>query len=633
MPEMTWTLWEQLLLAILTLGTIALFTRGVAKKVKIIFAGKPDRHRLDRISTRLWRVIKEVVFQSRVVNGRPVAGILHAMVFFGFVAFAAETIDHFLEPYHLPFLELVFGATLSLFKNFLAIMAIIVSIGIVGLAFRRFVLVKVSPDPKSYSSGLVALLILLLMLTYLNDFANATYAEKANWWLHASIIIIFPQLILRSKHFHILMAPIDIFLRTHRLGDYLPLNLDMEAMAAAKEVNLGLEKVAQVPRKLRSDFFTCVECRRCTDQCPANIAGQELNPRGFILDGRAALLNAKADDSVIGSIISETALGQCTSCGACENICPVGIEHLQLLIGAKRAQALAIGKGMVATEYLQNVERYGNPFSASREVRNKLIGDLDIPVYEKGKTEYALWLGCVWSYNNDSRSAVEAMVKVLKNAGVSYGVLENETCTGHHSRRQGEEMQFQTLARKNTEMLKSAGVKKMITPCPHCLHTIRHEFKDIDAAFDVDIVHHSEFISGLIAKKQIILDRPHSGNGVKTTYHDPCYLGRYEGVYDAPRQVFAQAGFTVTELPRHGTRSYCCGGGNAGFVREQKVPKRVDQVRKQEIVESGARLLITSCPECKLMLNAAVEETKDIAEVVAERIQGARGKLQAASEK
>jgi len=624
MHEMTWTFWERLLLAILTIGSMALFTREMVKKVKIIFAGKPDRPRHDQIGKRLWITFKEVFLHSRVVGGRPVAGILHAMVFFGFVAFGAETIDIFLEPYGIHFLATILGSAEPSFKAFVAIMAAIVSIGIVGLAFRRFVLVKISPDPKSYSSGLVALLIFLLMLTYLNDFFKPTIAAKASWWLHALIIILFPQLILKSKHLHLLLSPIDIFLRTHRLGDLLPLNLDIEAMEAAEEVNLGLEKISQVPRKLRLDFFTCVECRRCTDQCPAHGAGQELNPRGFVLAGRDALLDAQPDDPVIGTIISETALGQCTSCGACENICPVGIEHLQLLIGAKRAQALSIGKGMVATEFLQTVDRYGNPFSASREARNQRLAEYDIPLYEKGKTEYALWLGCVWSYNNDARSALAAMVKVLKNAGVSFGVLENETCTGHHSRRQGEEMQFQTLAKTNTAMLKEQGVKKMITPCPHCLHTIRHEFKDVDGSFDVEMTHHSEFISDLIAKKQITLDAKR--NGVKTTYHDPCYLGRYEGVYEAPRNLIAQAGFELTELPRHGARSYCCGGGNAGFAREQKVAKRVDQVRKEEIKNSGAKLLITSCPECKMMLNAAVEQTMDIAELVAERMQGASEK-------
>ncbi len=390
---------------------------------------------------------------------------------------------------------------MPVYKNLLTIFAVLVSLAIIGLAFRRFVLVKISPDPKSYSSGFVALLILLLMLTYLNGIQAQPLWEKANWWLHAGIILVFPHLILRSKHFHIVMAPINIFFRTHQLGDYLPLNLDMEALAATDvEVTLGLEKLAAVPWKMRMDFLSCVECRRCTDNCPANICSQELDPRGFILDGRKTLAANGADTAVIGNIISETALGQCTSCGACENICPVGIEHLQLLIGAKRAQALAIGTGMVATDFLQTIERYGNPFSAATDVRRKLIDDLQIPLFTKDKTEWLLWLGCVWSYNQDARNAVAAMVQVLKNAQVSFGVLADEACCGHHSRRQGEEMQFQTLARQNVETLREQGVKKILTSCPHCLHSMRREYPTLDNQFTPQVTHHSEFLTGLIAR-------------------------------------------------------------------------------------------------------------------------------------
>ncbi|MDQ7054404.1 MAG: (Fe-S)-binding protein, partial [candidate division KSB1 bacterium] len=181
--------------------------------------------------------------------------------------------------------------------------------------------------------------------------------------------------------------------------------------------------------------------------------GQGARPRGFILQGRQAIFSLPESEPVIGNVISETALGQCTSCGACENICPVGIEHLQVLTGAKRAQALAIGTGMVATEFLQSIERYGNAFGKPKDARKQLIEELEIPYYEQGKTEYLLWLGCVWSYNPDARSSLEAMVKVLKAAGVSFGVLENETCSGHHSRRQGEEMQFQSLAQENIDSM------------------------------------------------------------------------------------------------------------------------------------------------------------------------------------
>jgi Fe-S oxidoreductase len=621
---MNFAVWESILLAVLIAGTAAVFVRDLSHKIRLITPGRADRTRTDRIAARLWRTFKEVVLQTRVIGGRPIAGLMHAVVFFGFVAFGLETLDHFLKGFGLGVLRALLGEAYWPFKFFLAAMAVLVSFAILGLAFRRFVLVKISPDPKSYSSGLVAFFILLLMLTYLNGIRPEPIAAKANWWLHALIILVFPHLILRSKHFHILMAPVNIFFRTHRLGEFLPLHLDPEALAETEEADLGLERIAQTPWKMRMDFLTCVECKRCTEQCPAASCGQELNPRGFILAGREVLQINDASPAVIGSVISEAALGQCTSCGACENICPVGIEHLQLLLGAKRAQALAIGKGMVATEFLGSIENYGNPFSARKEVRAKLIADLQIPLYEKGKTEYLLWLGCVWAYNNDARKSVEAMVKVLRHAGVSYGVLEHEACSGHHSRRQGEEMQFQTLARENLTSFADKDVHKIVTGCPHCLHTMRREYPTLEKNFSAEVVHHSELLVELAEKGAVPL-ASRNGNGRTLTYHDPCYLGRYEKNYEAPRAIIAQMGYELKELPRHGERSFCCGGGCAGFAREQKVAKRVDQERKAEIAASGANVLITACPECKMMLNAAVETTQDLAELVAEALPRAEG--------
>ncbi|HKZ52421.1 MAG TPA: heterodisulfide reductase-related iron-sulfur binding cluster [Candidatus Acidoferrales bacterium] len=620
---MEFSLWEQVLLVVLVLASAGVFAQDFSKKLRLILEGKPERKRTDRIAARIARVVKEVLFQSRVVSGRPVAGLLHAFVFLGFLVFALETIDHFFKPFKISIKSTLLGGALPIFDTLVTVAAVLVIIGMVGLAFRRFVLVKISPDPKSYSSGVVALFIVLLMVTYLNGQLRDPVLQKASWWLHALIIIVFPQLILRSKHFHIIMAPVAVFFRTHGLGDYLPLNLDPEQLAAAEEeITLGLETMEVVPWKMRMDFLTCVECKRCTEQCPAWNCEQELDPRGFILAGRAML---EKTGPIIGNVISEAALGQCTSCGACENICPVGIEHLQVLMGAKRAQALSTGVGMVATDFLTKIGTYGNPFSGSKQARKALIEELHIPLYKKGRTEYLLWLGCVWAYNPDARSSLEAMIKVLKESGVSYGVLESEACSGHHSRRQGEEMQFQTLARENITAFEEHDVKKVIAPCPHCLHTLRREYPTLKDGFRVEVTHHSEFLTELIARGDIKLRRT-NGKDKVLTFHDPCYLGRYENTYEAPRQVIAQAGFELKELPRKRERSFCCGGGSAGFAREQEVKKRVDQERKREIAESGAKVLITACPECKMMLNAAVEETKDLAELVAESMETSRGK-------
>ncbi len=628
---MEFSTWEQALLAILVIATIAIFAVSLRPRLQAILAGKPDRPRTDRLGRRLATAAKEVLLQTRVIGGRPVAGAMHAAVFGGFLFFALETADHFLKPYGFHLLEALFGDSgVPVFKWILVLWAILVSIGILGLAYRRFVMVKISPDPKSYSSGVVALLIFLLMVTYLYAQSSPAAAlAKANWWTHAAIIIVFPHLIIRSKHFHILMAPVNIFFRTERLAELKPLNLDVEAleeeMAEGEEPSFGLETLADLSWKERMDFLTCVECRRCTENCPANLAGQELDPRGFILDGRASIMGDLAPDQpVIGNVISETALGQCTSCGACEAVCPVGIEHLQVLTGAKRAQALSLGTGLVASDFFETVERRGNPFGESADLRKKLVEELGIPYYEPGKTEYLLWLGCVWGYNNDARSSLEAMVKILKAAGTSFGVLEKESCSGHHSRRQGEEMQFQTLAGENLERLKAAKVSKMVAPCPHCLHTIGREYPTLDEAFRPEVIHHSELIRELQAKGVLRLASSRHG-GVATTYHDPCYLGRYEGVFDAPRDLIRAAGLRLTEMERHGRRAVCCGGGNAGFMSQKEEKVRVDQVRKKHVAATGATLLVTGCPECKMMLDAAVKETKDLAELVAEALVEERG--------
>jgi Fe-S oxidoreductase len=225
----------------------------------------------------------------------------------------------------------------------------------------------------------------------------------------------------------------------------------------------------------------------------------------------------------------------------------------------------------------------------------------------------------VWAYNEDARASLEAMVEVLERAGVSYGVLEHESCSGHHSRRQGEELQFQTLAKDNMSSLKELGVDKVVAPCPHCLHTMRREYPTLDESFAPEVMHHSELLARLVEEGTIRLGE-NGGPGSEArrlTYHDPCYLGRYEQVYNTPRALIARAGYTLTELPRRRERSFCCGGGNAGFVRQHEEKRRVDQERKDEIKASGASVLVTACPECKMMLDAAVEETVDLAELVA----------------
>ncbi len=620
---MTFAPWERILVLVLLAVSLGIFARDFRRRIALALRGRPDRVRWDHPGRRLARVVREVLFQSRVVSGRPVAGTMHALVFLGFVFFGFETIDHFLEPFGISYLDAILGPHgHEIFSRWLSLWAVLVAVAITGLALRRFVFVRYSPDPTSWSSGVVALFIFVLMVTWLHlESGPGPVLAKLDWWTHALVIIVFPHLILRSKHFHLLMAPVNIFFRTERLGELLPLDLDLEALEEAEEeISLGLEKLGDLTWKERLDFLTCVECRRCTDNCPASQAGQSLDPRGFILAGRHAIEERPDDDPVIGTVIDEEALARCTSCGACENICPTGIEHLQVLVGAKRAQALALGTGMVAADFLRDVERTGNALGVSRDARKKLLAELELPAWDGNPEGWLLWLGCVWSGNPDAKGAVRAMAELLGRAGVPFGVLPEESCCGHHSRRQGEEMQFQVLARENMERLRDAGVRRILTPCPHCQLTFRFEYPDLEPGFGVEVVHHSRFLLQLVEEGRLTLRRD-AFAGSRATYHDPCYLGRYQGEYDAPRRLVRQAGVELVEMEKNRARSTCCGGGAAGFaLRVDVKPRRIDQLRAEHVRSTGAPLLVTACPECHMMLNAATRETRDIAEIIRDAV-------------
>ncbi len=622
---------EKILFIVLLITAVAAFLVSAARQYRVIRAGRPDPGRLDDIGRRLIRFLAEVLGQARVIGGRPVVGTLHALVFFAFIFFMLETTSMFGEPFGLAWLPALLGGTaLGVLRFVVHVFAVLCAVAMFALTVRRFLLVKYSPDPKSYESGLVALLIILLMLTYIDINTTHLVSAKVNWWLHVVIILGFPLLILHSKHRHIFLAPFAVFLRRPRLWDVPPLNLDFESVEDEDDIVLGLETTAAMPWKLRLDLLACVECKRCTDNCPAAQAGQDLRPADFIKAGQKVLLSGSGDEAVIGPIITETALGQCTSCMACENICPVGIEHSQLLAGAKYAQTLAIGTGGVATEFLKAMNNTGNPFSAAPDERTDLITELEIPMYEAGRTEYLLWLGCVWSYNPDFRGTVEATVTLLKRAGISFGVFRREACSGHHSRRQGEEMQFQMLAEENCGQFIEQGVGKIVTGCPHCVNTFRHEYAPWLGEHAIEVLHHSELFARLVAEGSLSLKRG-GGNGGsagsggsgadgsagrRLTYHDPCYLGRYEGVFAEPRALIRAAGHDLVETGQNRARSYCCGGGAAGFMLEAEGENRVDQERKRHLEATGADALITACPECRMMLAGTLDETFDIAEIV-----------------
>ena len=611
--------WEQVLVVLLAVASGAVFGRDLARQVRHVTAGKPDRDRTDRLGRRLWVTFKEVIFQTRVIGGRPVVGTLHALVFLGFLTFGFETTDHFLEPFHIPFLVPLFGALLPAFRVVLMVTAVLVAVSIAGLAYRRFFMKESSPDPESYSSGVVAALIFLLMLTYINGVLAEPLFEQANWWAHTLIILIFPHLILRSKHFHILMAPVDIFYRTHRLGDLLPLNLDLEAMEESEEeVSLGLETMADAPWKMRMDFLTCVECRRCTEQCPAATCDQELNPRGFILAGRAALGQDEAP--VIGSVISEIALGAVHQLRRLR-------EHLP---GRHRAPAAADRRQASPSAGNRQGDGRVGVSRDHRALRQPVLqAEVGSPGADSGSGPADLSTG---------RDRVPGLARLRLE--LQRRRPRQPRGDGRDPRGLGRELGRARRGELQRPPFAPPGRGAPVPDARRREHRAlpRESGQEGDLALSALPAHHalgvpdarrrlragggSPLRDDLQASRRSRIEVEPTNSDRTLTYHDPCYLGRFEKVYDEPRDVIRATGGKLVELGRHGERSFCCGGGSAGFMREQEVKRRVDVERKEEIAGSGAQTLVTSCPECKMMLNAAVEETKDLAELVADSLKG-----------
>ncbi|MFY9724036.1 MAG: (Fe-S)-binding protein, partial [Bryobacteraceae bacterium] len=346
--------------------------------------------------------------------------------------------------------------------------------------------------------------------------------------------------------------------------------------------------------------FTCVECGRCTEHCPAYNTGKVLNPKEIVLGVRRYMneLGTGGEEPLLGRHISEEAAFQCTTCGGCEFECPVGIQHLPLIVGLRRG---AVNTGKWENEYgsklFLNLERHGNSLGFAAIERQKFIEKNELPYFD-GTQEYCFWLGCMGAYDPQGREIVLALERVLRHAGVTFGVLRNEKCTGDPARRLGNDLAAAQVAEANIDALHTAKVGRMVSICPHCVRTIGTDWREYGATFAIE--HHSE----LLARLESRLPTAQASAG-KVVFHDPCYLGRYRNIYDEPRRVLRRYA-EVAEPPRTRERSFCCGaGGGQMFLGEEK-GTRVNMVRAEELVATGAGTIGTACPFCQSMFRDAL---------------------------
>ncbi len=584
---------ETLALWILVLVFVGAFAAQVATRVRLI-AAAPNNFSFENPGFRIGRFLTDVVAQRRTIRERPVAGVAHALVFWGFVAFGLFTATEFLQG--LGIADFTQTEWFDAYRVILTPFAFAVLAGILYLLVRRVFVRPVGlGDHVSIESVVIALFIATLMVTFLLAWRldDASFAGRVNWWLHAIVILAFLALIPNSKHFHLVLSPITVLLKSPELGN-VP-NLDFE-----KE-EVGLETVQDLQSKMVLDAFTCVECGRCQVNCPAWGAGKELNPKMIILRTEDALLAGKRDTK-LAEIYTEKELWQCTTCGACENQCPVGIEHLPILIGSRRG---LVSNGE-APEYLgamyNHLERRSNIWGLGYDQRQKFVDSAGLETFDPAKHDILVWLGCAGAFEADYQKSFRSLFEILRAKGVKFGVLSKERCTGDPAKRTGNEYMFQELAAANIADLKASRAKKILTSCPHCVKTIGDDYRRF--GYEVEIVHSAVFVEELTRDSRV--GDGHASDGA-VTYHDPCYLARYGGKVDQPRELLARFGAAVKEPVRNRDNPYCCGaGGGLLFADKEEEPgARISDVRFKQLQDTRAGTIVTACPFCSIMLKGA----------------------------
>ena len=592
---------------ILFAASIYLFWMRFGRVVRKIREAKNDpNYHVNPIGPRIGKFMWEVMLQGQVIKQRPLPGIAHALVFWGFCAFALVTINHFAQGFglHLLSRDGFFG---RIYFGLAALFAVAVAVSIAGLAFRRFLIRPVWLGKVSYESGLIAFLIFALMITYLLTFVPGLEQSHVLWWAHTLTLLVFLPLIPHTKHMHLILSPLTVFLERQGFSDIPPLVGDED---------FGLDTGKDLTKLTALQVYSCVECGRCTEHCPANVTGKVLNPKQIALGVRGYLndFGAGGEEPLIGAHISQEAVFQCTTCGSCEFQCPVGIQHLPIIVGLRRG---AVNTGKWDDDYgnklFLNLERNGNAMGFSTSDRDKFIQKQEFPIFD-GSQEYCLWLGCMGSYDPQGREIISSFARVMRHLKVSFGVLRKERCTGDPARRLGNDLAFAQLAESNLEALKNSNVKKIVTICPHCVRTISKDWNEFGEAPAIE--HHSEFMARYADQL------PQGTNGQKIVYHDPCYLGRYRGSYEQPRAIVNRYG-TLLEPVRTGERSFCCGaGGGLAFLGEEK-GKRVSVERVEQLVSTGADVVGAACPFCNTMFRDALStlpqspKLLDIAQITA----------------
>jgi Fe-S oxidoreductase len=668
------TLVEKILFVIATLVSLYFTYKGAMRIVGHIGSGQ-GKIDLSILKKRIGELIVKVGLFQPVFRFRLGPSVFHAMIGWGFLSFLLINLGDLI--YAFTGFKLLENTGLfgDLYRLLADIFNVLIIVGILAMAVRRFILRPETLSTREKTllhakarwgitrdSAIVATFIFIHnAMRFLGEsFALAlnnhmdpwqptisaasklfvgmsptalTVGEHLAFWLSIGAVVAFLPYFPYSKHIHVFFAPINFALKPERksIGQLSYINLDdqsIEQFGAAKMKDLGWEQIM--------DSYACIMCFRCQEVCPAYNTGKLLSPAALEINKRYHFNNGGTTDVAMTELISEEAVWACTSCGACVDICPVGNEPMRDILDIRRNLSMmeSVFPKQLESAF-KGMERNMNPWNISQADRMKWAAGMSVPTIEQNpEPEILWWVGCAPATDSRAQKTAQAFAKILNAAGVNYAVLgKSESCTGDSARRAGREDIFFGLASQNVEILNEVAPKRIVTTCPHCLHTIKNEYPAFGGNYEV--IHHTQFINELVGAGKVQLQV--EGEKFKVTFHDPCYLGRHNKIVDAPREALKSAGALTVEMPRNSAKSFCCGAGGAQMWKEEEEGSaRVNEMRFAEAKStllnaagpsSGVDTIAVGCPFCLTMMTDAGKnedskiQVKDVAEIVAERMK------------